>query len=99
MRKFDVFRIGTDLYLVVQADHLLQLNSIILVPLLPADDLPPLSRLTVPVDIEGRAYRVQAHMPLTVSGTRLRGMAPVGRLTADDGQRVMDGLYTVLWGF
>jgi hypothetical protein len=99
MKKFDVYQIGPELYLVVQADHLLDLNSIVLVPLLPADGQPALSRLTVEVRVDGGIYRVQAHMPLTVSGTRLRAMTPVARLTPDEGQKVMDGLNTILWGF
>lgn len=98
MRKFDVFAIGADLYLVVQADHLLDLNTVVLLPILPASALPALSKLTVDVRIAGEPWRVRAHMPLTVEARRLRHQAPVHRLSADEGQKVMDGLNTILWG-
>lgn len=98
MQKFDVYGIGSDLYLVVQADHLLELNTVILVPVLPVDALPELSRLTVDILIDGDPYRIRSHMPLTVEASRLRGLKPVHQLTADDGQKVMDGLNTILWG-
>ncbi len=35
MQKFDLFKIGADLYLVVQAEHLLELNTVVLLPVLP----------------------------------------------------------------
>jgi hypothetical protein len=98
MRKFDVFEIGAALYLVVQAEHLLELNTVVLVPLLPSDALPAVSRLTVDVLIRGDPYRVRAHMPLTVDAGRLRRLKPLCRLSADEGQKAMDGLNTVLWG-
>ncbi|TGD41399.1 hypothetical protein EEB11_18645 [Pseudotabrizicola sediminis] len=98
MQKFDVFKIGNDLYLVVQAEHLLELNTIVLLPLLPIPGLPVLTRLTIDIDIEGETYRIRAHMPLTVAAHRLRHLKPVYRLSPDEGQKVMDGLYTILWG-
>ena len=98
MQKFDVFRIGSDLYLVVQAEHLLALNTIILVPVLPTEMLPEISRLTVDVQIEDEPYRVRTNMPLTVEARRLRSLTPVSRLSLDEGQKVMDGLNTILWG-
>jgi len=98
MNKFDVLKIGTDLYLVVQAEHLLDLNTIVLLPILPADTLPALSQLTIDVRIEDDLYRIRAHMPLTVEAHRLRHLTPVHRLSPDEGQKVMDGLYTILWG-
>lgn len=99
MLKFDVLKIAGDLYLVVQAEHLLELNTIVLLPILPADALPALRKLTIDVQIDGDLYRIRAHMPLTVEAHRLRHMTPVRRLSADEGQKVMDGLYTILWGF
>lgn len=98
MQKFDVLRIGAELYLVVQADHLLDVNTIVLLPVLPTDALPFLSKLTVDVEIDGEPYRIRAHMPLTVEARRLRHMRPVHRLSPDEGQEVMDGLYAILWG-
>lgn len=98
MQKGDLYRIGSDLYGVVQADHLLVLNTVVLVPVLPAHALPAISKLTVDIRIDGDAYRVRAHMPLTVEAQRLRSLTPVHRLSPDDLQRVMDGLNTVLWG-
>ena len=98
MRKFDVHRIGADLYLVVQAEHLLDLNTVVLLPILPADRLPALTQLTLDVRIEGDLHRVRAHMPLTVDAQRLRHLTPVHRLSPEDGQKVMDGLYAILWG-
>jgi CcdB protein len=98
MQKFDVFKIGHALYLVVQAEHLLELNTVVLVPILPSDSLPAVSRLTVDIRIEGDPYRVRAHMPLTVETQRLRRLKPLCRLSADEGQKVMDGLNAVLWG-
>lgn len=98
MQKFDVFRIGGDLYLVVQADHLLELNTVVLVPVLPSDALPALRKLTIDVQIEGDPYRIRAHMPLTVDAQRLRNLTPVHRLPPEEGQKVMDGLNTILWG-
>lgn len=98
MRKFDIFKIGADMYLVVQAEHLLALNSIILVPVLPADRLPALRKLTVDVEIDGKPHRIRAHMPLTVDAQILKQLKPVHRLSADEGQKVMDGLNAVLWG-
>lgn len=98
MQKFDVFKIGTDLYLVVQAEHLLDLNTVVLLPILPARALPVLRKLTIDVQIAGDPYRIRAHMPLTVEAHRLRHLQPVYRLSPDEGQKVMDGLYTILWG-
>ena len=98
MHKFDVFKIGGDLYLVVQAEHLLGLNTVVLLPVLSADALPALRQLTVDVRIEGDLYRIRAHMPLTVDAHRLRHLTPVHRLSQDEGQKVMDGLYAILWG-
>lgn len=98
MNKFDVLRIGADLYLIVQADHLLHLNSVVLLPLLPVDVLPALGQLTVDLRIDGDPYRVRAHMPLTVEADRLRHLKPVYQLSPEEGQTVMDGLYTILWG-
>ena len=98
MRKFDVLRIGAELYLVVQAEHLLRLNTVVLLPILPGDALPALSKLTVDIQIANKTYRIRAHMPLTVDAQRLRHLTPVHRLSADEGQKVMDGLYAILWG-
>jgi len=98
MQKFDVFKIGADLYLVVQAEHLLDLNTVVLLPLLPSHALPALRKLTIDVLIDSDPYRIRAHMPLTVDAYRLRHLAPVHQLTPDEGQAVMDGLYTILWG-
>lgn len=98
MQKFDVFKIGNDLYLVVQAEHLLELNTLVLLPILPIPGLPTLTRLTIDVEIEGEPCRIRAHMPLTVDSHRLRHLSPVCRLSPDEGQKVMDGLYTILWG-
>ena len=98
MRRFDVFKIGDTLYLVVQADHLLELNTVVLVPILPSAALPAVSKLTVDIRIEGDRYRVRTHMPLTVESRRLRRLKPVCRLSADEGQKVMAGLNTILWG-
>ena len=98
MRTFDVFRIGADLYLVVQAEYLLDLNTVVLVPILPSGALPALSKLTVDVRIDGDPYRVRAHMPLTVDARRLRHLKPVHRLLPDEGQKVMDGLNAILTG-
>jgi hypothetical protein len=98
MQKFDVLKIGADLYLVAQAEHLLELNTVVLLPILPADALPALRNLTIDVRIKGDAYRIRAHMPLTVDAHRLRHLKPVHRLSPDEGQKVMDGLYTILWG-
>lgn len=98
MRKFDVLRIGADLYLVVQAEHLLELNSVVLLPVLPIEALPGLRKLTIDIRIAGDPYRIRAHMPLTVEAHRLRHLTPVHRLSPDEGQKVMDGLYTILWG-
>lgn len=98
MQKFDVFEISGALYLVVQAEHLLELNTVVLVPVLPSAALPPLKKLTIDVEINRAPHRIRAHMPLTVEAQRLRHLSPVGRLSADEGQKVMDGLYTILWG-
>lgn len=98
MRSFDVIRIGTDLYLIVQAEHLLNLNTVVLVPVLPSDALPTLSKLTVDIQIDGDSYNIRAHMPLTVDARRLQNLKPVHHLAADESQKVMDGLYTILWG-
>jgi hypothetical protein len=98
MQKFDVLKIGANLYLVVQAEHLLDLNTVVLLPILPTDALPALRKLTLDIQIEGDPYRIRAHMPLTVDAHRLRHLKPVHRLSPDEGQKVMDGLYTILWG-
>ncbi|WP_416153260.1 CcdB family protein [Sulfitobacter sp. OXR-159] len=98
MQKFDVFEIAGDLYLVVQADHLLELNTVVLVPVLPRDALPALTKFTVDVTIAGSPFRVRTHMPLTVQANRLRHLDPVHQLSAEEGHRVMDGLYAILWG-
>lgn len=98
MHKFDVLEIDGDLYLVAQAEHLLGLNTVVLLPILPADVLPALRQLTIDARIEGDLYRIRAHMPLTVDAHRLRHLTPVHRLSPDEGQEVMDGLYAILWG-
>ncbi len=98
MQKFDVVKIGTELYLVVQAEHLLELNTVVLVPILPANALPALRKLTVDVQIEGGSWRIRAHMPLTVDAQRLRRQKPMHRLSPEEGQKVMDGLNTIFWG-
>ncbi|MCQ0092417.1 CcdB family protein [Roseovarius sp. M141] len=98
MQKFDVLKIGGDLYLVVQAEHLLDLNTTVLLPILPADMLSTLRQLTIDVRIEGDLYRIRTHMPLTVDAHGLRHLTPVHRLSPDEGQKVMDGLYAILWG-
>ena len=59
MRKFDVLRIGADLYLVVQAEHLLELNSVVLLPVLPIEALPGLRKLTIDIRIAGDPYRIR----------------------------------------
>lgn len=99
MQKFDVYEINDDLYAVVQAQHLLDINSVILVPLLPQGDLPSLSKLTVDVRLKGSLYTIRAHMPLTVEARRLRRLTPVAQLSPEEGQNVMDALYAILWGF
>lgn len=99
MRKFDVFGIDGGLYLVVQAEHLLELNTVVLVPLVRVDAVAGMTRLTVSVQVGDRAYRVLCHMPLTVGARRLRTLRPVHHLSSEEGQAVMDGLNTILWGF
>ena len=99
MRTSDVFRIEGDLYLVVQAAHLLELNSVVVVPVLPRDAYPALRKLTLDIEIDGTPYRIRAHMPLTIEAARLRHLTPVHHLSSDDSQKVMDGLATILWGF
>ncbi len=98
MRELDILKIGGDLYLVVQAEHLLDLNTTVLLPVLPADVLPALRQLTIDVRIEGDLYRIRAHMPLTVDARGLRYLTPVHRLSPEEGQKVMDGLYAILRG-
>ena len=98
MKTFDVVSVRGDLYLIVQADHLLDLGSTIVVPVLSRDALPELRGLTVDVVIEDRPYRIRAHMPVTVETARLRNAPVIHRLTRDEGQQVMDGLYAILWG-
>jgi len=98
MTKFDVLAIGGAHFLLVQSEHLLDLPSTILVPVLPRDDDPGLRGLTVDISIKGRPYRIAAHMPVTVETRRLQQAKPVHRLAPEEGQRVMDGLYAVLWG-
>ena len=66
MTKFDVLAIGGAHFLLVQSEHLLDLPSTILVPVLPRDDDPGLRGLTVDISIKGRPYRIAAHMPVTV---------------------------------
>jgi hypothetical protein len=98
MQKFDVLEIGPDLYLVVQAEHLLDLSTVVLLPILPAGVLPALTQLTIDTRIEGELYRIRAHMPLTVEAHRVRHLTPVHHLSPDEGQKVMDGLYMIFWG-
>jgi hypothetical protein len=98
MQKFDVLKIGAELYLVVQAEHLLRMGTVVMLPILPGEALPAISKLTVDIQIENETYRIRAHMPLTVDAQRLRHLMPVHRLTPDEGQKVMDGLYAILWG-
>lgn len=98
MQKFDVFEIDRALYAVVQAEHLLELNTLVVVPLQPVHVFPALSRLTFDVELGGVAWRVLCHMPLTLDARLVRGRTPLHRLSADEGQKMMDGLNTVLWG-
>ena len=98
MTKFDVVSVGGDLFVIVQADHLLALGSTVVVPVLPKDALPSLRGLTVDIEVNSTAYRIRAHMPVTVEAARLRRAPVVYRLSADEGQQVMDGLYRILWG-
>ncbi|MEL6645628.1 MAG: CcdB family protein [Pseudomonadota bacterium] len=99
MQKFDIFEIGSDLFMVVQSDHLLELNTVVLVPVIASERSPALSKLTVDLVINDQPFRVRTHMPLTVEANRLRGLKPVHRATQDEGQRIMDGMSTLLWGF
>jgi CcdB protein len=98
MHKFDVLDIDRSLYLVVQAEHLLELNTIIVVPIRPANLFPALRRLTVDIDIQGVTWRVLSHMPLTLDARMVRNRLPVHRLSPDEGHKVMEGLNAVLWG-
>lgn len=98
MHKFDVFEIDHAFYAVVQAEHLLAINTIVAVPIRQVDLFPALSRLTVDVEISGVVWRVLCHMPLTLDARLLRNRMPVHRLPANEGQKVMDGLNAVLWG-
>ncbi|MEL6959394.1 MAG: CcdB family protein [Pseudomonadota bacterium] len=98
MKTFDVFEIGGGLYVVVQAEHLLAMNSVVVVPLLPREDFPSLRGMTVDVEINGLPYRIRAHMPLTIEARRVRHSNRVAQLSADEGERVLNGLYTILWG-
>ena len=98
MHKFDVFEIDRSLYAVVQAELLLTINTIVAVPIRPAALFPALSRLTVDIEIGGAAWRLLCHMPLTLDGRLVRNRMPVHRLSAAEGQKVMDGLNTVMWG-
>jgi hypothetical protein len=98
MHKFDVFEIDRSLYAVVQAEHLLGINTVVVVPIRPADLFPAISRLTVDIEIGGAAWRTLCHMPLTLDARLLTGRTPVHRLSSDEGQKVMDGLNTVMWG-
>lgn len=99
MQKFDIFRIDDGLYLVVQEDHLLELNTVVLVPLIPTGAVAGMTQLTVPVAVGEDTYRILCHMPLTVGARRLRMLRPVHHLSSEEGQAVMDGLNTILWGF
>lgn len=98
MHKFDVFDIDRALYMVVQAEHLLEINTVVAVPIRQVDLFPALSRLTVDVAIQGITSRVLCHMPLTLDARLVKNRTPVHRLSPDDGQKVMDGLNAVLWG-
>ncbi len=99
MNKFDVVRLGDGLYVVVQAEHLLHLNTAVLVPALPSDQIPAFRGLTVDVEIDGQRWRVRAHMPLTVDARSINRSVAVSRLSPDDGQKIMEGLNMILWGF
>ncbi|MHA7877102.1 CcdB family protein [Roseivivax sp.] len=98
MKTFDLFEISGALYLVVQAEHLLDLNSVIVLPVLPREAYPALRKLTVDISIDGAPYRIRTHMPLTIEAQRLRHLRPVHHLTPDEGQKVMDGMNAILWG-
>lgn len=98
MQKFDVFDIDRSFYAVVQAQHLLAINTIVVVPIRPADLFPALSRLTVDVELGGVIWRVLSHMPVTLDARLVRNRTPAHRLSADEGQKVMDGLNAALWG-
>lgn len=98
MKTFDVVRIGGDHFVIVQAEHLLSLGSVIVVPALPRDAFPALRRLTVDIEIDGTPFCIRAHMPITVEAARLRDAPVVYRLSPDEGQAVRDGLYAILWG-
>ncbi len=99
MPRFDVFEIDRSYYAVVQADHLLSINTIVVVPIRPAHLFPALSKLTVEIKIDGAPWRILSHMPLTIDARLLQNRLPAHRLSADEGQKVMDALNTLLWGF
>lgn len=99
MNKLDVVRLGNALYVIVQAKHLLNLNTVVLVPALPVEQAPALRGLTVDVEINGDMWRIRAHMPLTVDARTANRAVAVSQLSPDDGQKVMDALNTILWGF
>lgn len=98
MHKFDVFNIDGALYAVVQAEHLLSINTVVVVPIRTLEVFPALSRLTCDVEIQGSVWRALSHMPLTLDARLVRNRVPVHRLSEDEGQKVMDGLYAALWG-
>lgn len=82
----------------MQAEHLLELNTVILLPILPSEKLPLLTKLTVDVKVAGSSFRVRTHMPLTVQAQRLRHLVPIHQLSSEERQKVMDGLYAILRG-
>ena len=98
MNKLDVIQIGTDLYLIVQASHLLDLPSTVIVPVLPRLQLPGLRKLAVDIEIADHPYRINTHMPVTVDSARIRSAKVIHQISPKEGEMVMTGLYTILWG-
>lgn len=98
MDRFDVFEIDRAFYAVVQTEHLLQLNTVVVVPLRPANLFPALGKVTIDVEIQGVALRVLSHMSLTLDTRPLQNRMPVHRLSPDEEQGAMNGLNAVLRG-
>lgn len=98
MQKFDVFEIDRSYYVVVQAEHLLDINTVVVVPIRPLDQFPALTRLTIDIEMKGTTWRILSHMPLTLDARTLRNRRPACHLSAEEGQKVMDALNSILWG-
>ena len=98
MARFDLYRPkGSDAWLLdVQSDHLYQLPSRMVVPLLPASTLPPIRDLNPLLEVEGERLAMMTHY---MSAMASRDLGRARGSLADQADEITRALDILLTGF